>query len=132
MTPFKLTKIFIINNFGIKLFQIELTKDCKWGTKGDKGGYLEKEENLINAWVSGNAQVSGDDWNKSPLQIRGTKQFVNMCTKKKIQIGCSSFELSFCKTDEFKKLGKKNGYTEEQLIEYGLYIDLAIKLYPSE
>ncbi|MFN7611367.1 MAG: hypothetical protein ACK5QX_10605, partial [bacterium] len=52
--------------FGIKLFRIEALVDIpKWGVKaGDKGGWIEKEENLAqvsgNAWVYGDAQVSGD------------------------------------------------------------------------
>ena len=31
---------------------------------------------------------------------------------------------------EFTIIGKEAGYTEEQIKEYGLYIDLAIKLNP--
>ena len=42
------------------LYRIELTEDCKWGNKGDKGGWIEKESNLISGWVYGNAQVYGD------------------------------------------------------------------------
>ena len=60
---FELTDKFIINVFGIKLFQIKCTKSFKYAQKGDLGGYVEKEGNLDqenDAWVSGNAQVSGD------------------------------------------------------------------------
>ena len=45
------------------LFQIEALKDFGNASKGDLGGYIEKEANLSqegNAWVSGDAQVSGD------------------------------------------------------------------------
>jgi len=64
---FKLTSESMVNVFGVTLFRIELTVDCKWGKAGDKGGWIESE-NLKNgnarvygdAWVSGNAQVSGD------------------------------------------------------------------------
>jgi carbonic anhydrase/acetyltransferase-like protein (isoleucine patch superfamily) len=45
----------------ITLHRIELIKDCRWGSKGDKGGWIQKEINLQQgAWVSGNAKVYGD------------------------------------------------------------------------
>ena len=60
MKHFKLTnetKVVL----GRTLYRIELTVDCKWGEKGTKGGWVEKESNLSgNAWVSGNAEVHGD------------------------------------------------------------------------
>lgn len=60
---FELTDNFVINGFGIKLFQIKCTKSFKYANEGDLGGYVEKEDNLSqsgDAWVSGNAQVYGD------------------------------------------------------------------------
>ena len=60
---FELTDNFIINAFGVKLFQIKCTKSFKYAKEGDLGGYVEKDENLdqeSNAWVSGNAEVSGN------------------------------------------------------------------------
>ena len=60
---FELTDNFVINAFGIKLFQIKCTKSFKYANEGDLGGYVEKEDNLSqsgDAWVSGNARVSGD------------------------------------------------------------------------
>ena len=62
---FILTDKFVINSFGIKLFQIKCTKSFKYAQKGDFGGYVEKEGNLDqenDAWVSDNARVSGDAW----------------------------------------------------------------------
>jgi hypothetical protein len=52
--------------YGLKLFRIEALIDIpRWGVKaGDKGGWVEKEENLSqvsdDAWVYGNAHVFGD------------------------------------------------------------------------
>lgn len=60
---FELTDNFVINAFGIKLFQIKCTKAFKYANEGDLGGYVEKEESLSqsgDAWVSGDARVSGD------------------------------------------------------------------------
>ena len=143
---FKLTTESIVNMFGVTLFRIELTVDCKWGQKGDKGGWVEKDENLSgDAWVSGNArvygdaqvsgnarvygdaQVSGDAWEKSPLQIQGTKHFINFCTKGKLKIGCHELEINVW-VEKFESIGKENGYTEAEIKEYGLYIQLAKEL----
>jgi len=61
MKHFKLTSETKVNFLGKTLFRIELITDCKWGKIGDKGGFLEKEENLSgNAWVFGNAEVFGN------------------------------------------------------------------------
>ena len=60
---FELTDKFVFNTFGIKLFQIKCTKSFKYAKEGDLGGYVEKDENLdqeSDAWVFGNARVSGD------------------------------------------------------------------------
>lgn len=60
---FELTDNFIINAFGVKLFQIKCTKSFKYAKEGDLGGYVEKDENLdqeSDAWVSGDARVYGD------------------------------------------------------------------------
>ena len=49
--------------FGKKLFQIVALKDFGNISKGELGGYVEKEENISvsgDAWVYGNARVSGD------------------------------------------------------------------------
>jgi hypothetical protein len=55
--------------FGRTLFRIEALMSLGSVSKGDKGGWIEKEENLSqsenawvygNAWVSGNATVSGN------------------------------------------------------------------------
>lgn len=59
---FKLTNETKVNIFGVKLFRIECTVDCKWAKVGDKGGWVEKEDNIQgdSAWVGGEAEVSGE------------------------------------------------------------------------
>ena len=63
MKKFELTENFKMH-FGKKLFQIRALVDLECGIKtGELGGYVEKEENLDqsgNAWVFGDAEVSGD------------------------------------------------------------------------
>ena len=77
---FELTDNFVINAFGIKLFQIKCTKAFKYANEGDLGGYVEKEDNLSqsgdawvsgNAWVYGDAQVSGNAWVSGDAQVYG-------------------------------------------------------------
>ncbi len=57
---FKLTKETKII-FERTLYRIEATVDSKWAKKGEKGGFVEKEDNLSdNAWIYGNAIVYDD------------------------------------------------------------------------
>ena len=74
---FELTDKFIINVFGIKLFQIKCTKSFKYAQKGDLGGYVEKEGNLDqenDAWVYGDAQVSGNARVYGDARVYGNAQ----------------------------------------------------------
>jgi len=194
MTHFRLTKETMINEAGVQLYRIELTEDCNWGKKGDKGGWVEKAENLVeDAWVSDNAQVYGDAcvygdariysnarvyndarvygdayvygdstvsgdacvygnarvygdaqvfgnarvfgnawvygdaWDASPLQIQGSKHFLNICKIGWLQIGCISKRIEEWITD-FEMIGKSNSYTDLEINEYGMYIELAKKI----
>ena len=60
---FKLLKEDSIEIDGVKLYRIEATRDIPQHdvVKGEKGGYVEKEDNLQdNAWVAWNAKVYGN------------------------------------------------------------------------
>lgn len=57
---------------GRTLYRIEALRDFANVKKGDKGGYVEKEDNLShngNCWVYGKAWVSGDTWVSGDCQI---------------------------------------------------------------
>ena len=74
---FELTDNFIINAFGVKLFQIKCTKSFKYAKEGDLGGYVEKDENLdqeSDAWVSGNARVYGNAQVYGNAEVYGNAQ----------------------------------------------------------
>ena len=62
-----------------------------------------------------------------PLQVRGSKHFLNIPDGKSIKIGCIELPPEVWKT-EFEKIGKEHGYSESQRAEYKVYIDLATKL----
>ena len=55
------------------------------------------------------------------------KHFFNICAKGKIKIGCMEYTFAEWKKN-FKVIGKEKGYSDKQIEEYKLYIDLAIKL----
>ena len=123
MKHFKLNLDSKIEIYGRTLYQIELTIDCKWGKACEKGGFVEKESN-----VSGDAQVSGNAWEESPLQIQGTKHFFTVSAKGKIRIGCK--DMTFENAHDFiSENGKENNYSEKQIKEYQSYVKLAIELY---
>ena len=59
---FRLLKDDSIEIDGVKLYRIQATKNIPqhYIAKGEKGGYIEKEDNLSDeAWVGGNAKVYG-------------------------------------------------------------------------
>lgn len=64
MKKFKLTEETKISTSGVTLFRIEALIDFSISvSKGDKGGWVEKEGNLNqygNAWVYGDAEVFGN------------------------------------------------------------------------
>lgn len=127
---YKLTEEFIeVGNR--RLYRIEALISFRDVEAGEKGGFIEKDSNLEqsgNAWVYGNAQVYGDAWEKSPLQIQGTRWFINMATKTILKIGCQEHKLSFW-LKYYKKIAENNNADEATTNEYYLYIKLAAELY---
>ena len=67
MKKYKLTDE-TINVYGITLFRIEAVISFGDIKKGEKGGYIEKEENLSN---SGNARIYGNAWVYSDARVYG-------------------------------------------------------------
>ena len=83
MKKYKLTKEKIEHN-GRTLYRIEALIDFSNVKKGQKGGFIEKEDNLSHegkawvydnacvygdAWVSGNARVYGNAWVNKPIML---------------------------------------------------------------
>jgi hypothetical protein len=59
---------------GIKLCRIQALRDFNDVKKGDKGGWIEKEENLSqegDCWVSGDARVYGNAWVSGDARVSG-------------------------------------------------------------
>ena len=79
-----------------------------------------------DAWVYGDARVYGDAWVLSPLHILGTRHSLTHCKRGYIQIGCHCHRISTWQK-RYAEIGEKEGYTDAQIEEYGLYIDLFAK-----
>jgi hypothetical protein len=78
-----------------------------------------------DAQVYGYAQVYGNAWETSPLCIQGTKHAITNSSYGHLTIGCKT--LTFAEWEkQYEDIGKKNGYTPEQIKEYGAHIKLAI------
>ena len=74
-----------------------------------------------NAGVYGDADVSGDAWDKTPPLFHGTKHSISESKKGFLKIGC--MELSFSEwKKKYKEIGKKQGYSENEIEEYGIII----------
>ena len=80
-----------------------------------------------NAQVSGDAQVSGGAWETSPLYIQGTRHALTNSSYGFLNIGCIKLSFSEWKK-KYRAVGKQQGYTVEQIKEYGTIIAFATKL----
>jgi len=115
------TKVFL----GITLKRIKASVSFSTVIKGQIGGWIEKEENLSdNAWVSGNAQVYGDAWEKSPLHIVLTRWSLTVSSKTIITIGCNSFTVPKWE-EKAETIAQKEGMNVDEITEYKLAIQYA-------
>ncbi len=80
---FKLTNETKVNIFGVKLFRIECTVDCKWAKVGDKGGWIEKEDNIQGgeAWVYDSAEVFGSAWVYGEAEVYDSARCIKPLSK---------------------------------------------------
>lgn len=81
-----------------------------------------------NARVYGNARVYDDAWEKSPLQIQGTRHFLNACAYTEIAIGCHQQTIAWW-LKHYQAVGRKEGYSPDEIEEYGTYIRLFAQRY---
>lgn len=104
---------------GVTLFRIEATVDSKYASKGDLGGWIEKEANLDtdgDAWVYGDARVYGDAQVKKKRHciIINNLKFNITITLGHIAIGCEMHTITHWKKN-IKKIGMKHGYTSKEI-----------------
>jgi len=100
----------------------------EWHQHSKGGGWVQNTAHAdatatVEGLVYGNAQVYGDAWTFSPLFISGTKHSVTTCTHTKIQIGCQCYSVAQWQA-HYKSIGKAQGYTPDQVEEYGMILAL--------
>ena len=126
---YELTEETVVTPNGVTLHRIRALIDFADVKAGELGGFVEKLKNLDarvseNAWVSGNAWVFGNAWEKSPLQIQGTKHFLTVSSHTELSIGCECHTFAVW-LEQYEAIGKKNGYSDAEIAEYGQFIRLA-------
>ena len=92
---------------------------------GALGGWIEFEDNLDQ---DGDAQVYGDAWEKSPLQIQGAKFFFSVSSKTHITVGCTSLTVAKW-LEVYEEMFNRHEFTREEQAEYIAYFNLAAQLY---
>ena len=87
-------------------------------------GWVQNTSTVADtAYVGPDAQVSGSAWEASPLYIQGSRHCLTHCKQGHIQIGCHCLTIGEWQ-ERYKAIGRMEGYTPEQIEEYGLYIEL--------
>lgn len=119
--------------FGKKLFRIKALIDFGNVKAGEKGGYIEKEENLSqcgNAWVYGDAEVCGNAWvygNADYATAKGfgseyrTTTFFKLKDSNEIGVRCGCF---YGTLKEFKEKVKETHGETKKAKEYLMLADL--------
>ena len=79
-----------------------------------------------NARVYGDAQLSGNAWVLNPLTITGSAHSVSLVSYTQIAIGCKIHDFAYW-LKNYKTVGKENGYTPEQIKEYGEILNYLVK-----
>ena len=104
---------------------IEVGDGCELGYYCKLGKYCE----LGECCELGNYFELGDGC-KVPksLFISASQHSVSYWGYDAIQIGCKKYTISEWQK-HFREIGKAEGYSEEQIDEYGFYIDLIAKLH---
>lgn len=102
-----------------------------WHQHPNGGGWVQNTAKAdtscrvgVDCLVFGNARVYGNAWGLSPLQIMGTKHFVNVSAYGMLQVGCIKGSIDWWK-EHYRAVGWKEGYSAAQVKEYRNYIELA-------
>ncbi|HEO0559984.1 TPA: hypothetical protein U9M81_001981 [Streptococcus agalactiae] len=135
MKKYELLKDDTIEVAGKTLFRIKALISFKDIRKGEIGGYVEAERNLSqsdNAWVTGNARVSGNAWVETSNDYIVFKNnwssfrwFTYTKSNKMWRVGCF-----YGTGDELIKEAYAD--SEESGRKYELYVNLVKELYRDE
>jgi len=107
-----------------------------WHQHPNGGGWVENTATVADSAylgdssaVYGDARVSGDAWAASPLYIQGSRHPLTTSSLTTLTIGCTTRTMLEWEA-QYKEIGTENGYTPEQIEEYGQYIALCLLRYP--
>ena len=118
------------------LYSVFGSKPEDWKQHANGGGWVYKtakvestvylhQTSIVfgNAQVSGDARVFGDAWEDSPLYIQGSRHALTLCSHTQIAVDCHVHDISKW-LERYKAIGESEGYTKEQIAEYGIYLTL--------
>lgn len=95
------------------------------------GGYVEIGDNANigdSANIGSCAEIGDCTEINRTLFLIGSQHTVSYWGENRIQIGCKGYSISEWQKN-FKRVGKLENYTDEQIIEYKSYIDMISKLH---
>ena len=124
---FELTEETIENAWGVTLCRIIALRDFGNVKAGDKGGFVEKEENLSqdgNAWVYGDAEVWGNAKVCGDAEVWGDAEvYGNAEATTVVKTFGNAFEYKITVTDKHIKIGCQQhlksewvDFTDEEII----------------
>ena len=91
------------------------------------GGWVANTATVdVSAFVGRDAQVYGDAWVLNPLTITGSAHTVSLVSYTQIAVGCEIHDFAYW-LKNYKTVGKENGYTPEQIKEYGEILNYLVK-----
>ena len=125
---YEFTDDMLVADDGAVLHRIKALVSFAGVDAGDLGGWIEKEENLD---PSGNAWVSGNAWEVSPLQIQPSEYYINMENATELRIGCQVHTIAWW-LENNERHAAETGETLELAAEMRLYIELAARRYAPE
>ena len=85
---------------------------------------------LGNTWIGGYSGIIGGVWEKTPLQIQGSKWWCNMSSDKLWKMGCCTYELREW-VERFDEITEEH-YQQHYATEYWRYVRLACEMYAPE
>jgi acyl-[acyl carrier protein]--UDP-N-acetylglucosamine O-acyltransferase len=101
-----------------------------WATVGEGAKVGEGATVGEEATVGEGAKVGEKTtWKTNPPQIQGSRHILTLCSPTQIAVGCHIHDITRWQK-HFKAIGKTEGYTREEIEEYGLHIDYLASLAP--
>ena len=117
-----------VKNEGWKSFEYENIEELKeeFGLRGiviRAGAVIGERAVIIAGAVIGERAEIGAGAEPIIISINGSGHFVSYWGQDRIDIGCNKDSIKKW-LDKYVEIGKNNGYSDQQIEEYGKYINL--------